>query len=150
MNVFSCPNFSDFYDRICHWFFFSGIKLFSGSSNFLQTDGGDAKQNCPPGKRKKKYSSSSSSDSSDEEKFAEAAVSHGFIVKESRLLHEIPADVILKADDLVKSNCVNVGYKKGTEGHAENESDASNALQKDHKLKKKKKKKKGKDNDITD
>ena len=121
------------------FFFFSGIKLFSGSSNFLQTDGGDAKQKCPPGKRKKKYSSSSS-DSSDEEKFAEAAVSHDFIVKESRLLHEIPADVILKADDLVKSNCVNVGYKKGTEGHAENESDATNALQKDHKLKKKKKK----------
>ena len=124
---------------------FSGVKLFAGSTKFLQTEDDYVTQKRQPAKRRKKYSSSSS-DSSDEEKFAEAAVSHDFIVKESRLLNEKPADVILKAadtmpqtDDLAKSDIVQ--NENVTETHVEGQDSACNVDQNSHKHKKKKKKK---------
>ena len=116
---------------------FSGVKLFSGSTKFLQTEEDSVPHKRLPAKRKKKYSSSS--DSLDEEKFAEAAVSHDFIVKESRLIDEKPADVILKADSLEKSDTVQ--NKNMTETHVESQDDTSNVVQNNQKRKKKKKKK---------
>ena len=62
--------------------FFSGIKLFASSTKFVLTE--EEMDKIQPVKRRKKYSSSSDN-SSDEEKFAEAAVSHDFIMKESFL-----------------------------------------------------------------
>ena len=62
--------------------FISGIKLFASSTKFVLTE--EEMDKIQPVKRRKKYSSSSDN-SSDEEKFAEAAVSHDFIMKESFL-----------------------------------------------------------------
>ena len=123
-------------------FLFSGVKLFSGSTKFLQTEEDSVIQKPLPAKRKKKYSSSSCS--SDDEKFAEAAVSHDFIVKESRLLEEKPADMILKSDNFAKTDCVTIQNKDMTDTHVESQDNGSNDVQNSHKRKKKKKKK---DND---
>lgn len=85
-------------------YIFTGIKLFSGSTKLLGIAEDTLSSKGPEKKRKKKYSSSNNSDSSEGDKFAEAAVSHDFIVKESRLLNETPADItgILNAENKKK------------------------------------------------
>ena len=69
-------------------------------------------------------------------------MSHDFIVKESRLLQNDPADFIFKADDPANTDAMTVHNKSMVKGHETVESDISNNLSsKKHKKKKKKKKK---------
>ena len=124
-------------------FFSSGIKLFASSTKYVLTD--EEVDNINQRKRKKKYSSSSD-DSSDEEKFAEAAVSHDFIMKESGLLNH---DSIETADDKDKRDTDSVENKIVLEKYENVNGKSLTISSSKSNCKKKKKKKKKEKYDIT-